>query len=250
MKQNYIRAFAIFASILMLTIVAVPMVAAEDEYESCLDATEICGETHAEIKELFTELDIAIANYNQASKDGLPTYEYAEEIDAITKELAELGVEFELQRVIELEAVVESICPDEFEDLYEEINELLTELDTLILSHNEAYKAGNMGAVYEYGQEIDEIVQELGELGVHVEIEKNSLILLFILLVGGGAILGGAIGGAKYHVFIHVRGHDFCRKTFEIAIASGVISGLYVGARIFFKGKSAVIIIRRIINVI
>jgi hypothetical protein len=33
MKQNYIRMFAIFASILMLTVIAVPMVAAEDEYE-------------------------------------------------------------------------------------------------------------------------------------------------------------------------------------------------------------------------
>ena len=30
--------FAIFASILMLTIVAVPMVAAEDEYEYCDEA--------------------------------------------------------------------------------------------------------------------------------------------------------------------------------------------------------------------
>jgi hypothetical protein len=157
------------------------MVAAEDEYEPCLDTTEICDETHAEIKELFTELDIAIVNYNQASKNGLPTYEYAEEINAITKDLVELGIEFELQRVIELEAVVEPICPDEFEDLYEEINELLTELDALILSHNEAYKAGNMDAVYEYGQEIDEIVNELGGFGVPVEIERNSRIKNWIV---------------------------------------------------------------------
>ena len=211
--SKYIKQFAILASILMIAVIAIPMVAAETNYEyycdeaqssttditlsdfcgaeieiidglpfivfdtnykQCFDATEICDETYAEIKELFTELDIAIANYNQASKDELPTYEYAEEIDAITKELAKLGIEFELQRIIELEAVVDPICPDEFEDLYEEINELLTELDALILSHNEAYKAGDMDAVYEYGQEIDEIVQELGELGVYIGIEQNS----------------------------------------------------------------------------
>ena len=185
----------------MLTMIAVPMVAAEDDYESCLDVTEICDETHAEIKELFTELDIAIVNYNQASKNGLPTYEYAEEINAITKDLVELGIEFELQRVIELEAVVEPICPDEFEDLYEEINELLTELDALILSHNEAYKAGNMDAVLEYGQEIDGIVQELGKLGVPIEIERNSIILsttVFWIIVGGIVAIFGGISGVIY----------------------------------------------------
>ena len=37
-NNNYIRAFAIFTSMLMLTIVAVPMVAAEDEYEYCDEA--------------------------------------------------------------------------------------------------------------------------------------------------------------------------------------------------------------------
>jgi hypothetical protein len=64
MKQNYIRMFAIFASILMLTIVAVPMVAAEYEYcdEMQSPTTDItlydfCG---AEI-EIINEMPFIVA---------------------------------------------------------------------------------------------------------------------------------------------------------------------------------------------
>jgi len=191
MKTNYIRAFAIFASILMMSIIAVPMVAAEDEYETCLDATKICDETHAEIKELFTELDIAIANYNQASKDGLHTYEYAEEIDAITKELAELGKEVEIKKLLS------TIILNEDEKFCEEIDELLYKLEETVAAYNEAVKQRDTEAQIEYFKEIKEIVSELQTLGIDIEIIGNLAITvgLFIGAVKIGKLIKTGHGG-------------------------------------------------------
>ena len=180
MKNNYIRMFAIFASILMVSIVAVPMVAAEDDYESCLDATEICDETHVEIKELFTELDIAIANYNQASKNGLPTYEYAEEINAITKELAELGAKIEVKELLLLDIAILY----ENEDLCEKINELIYELKELVTAYNEVVKQGDSEAQVEYFKEIEKLVSELQTLGIDIEIIGNLVITKTIIIAG------------------------------------------------------------------
>ena len=175
MKTNYIRAFAIFASILMVSIVAIPMIAAEDEYETCLDATKICDETHAEIKELFTELDIAIANYNQASKDGLHTYEYAEEINTILKEFESYGAEIEELLLLDV------VIPYENEKLCKEIIELIYELEETIVTYNEAAKQGDTETQAEYFKKIGEMMSELQALGMNIEITGNFVITKTIL---------------------------------------------------------------------
>jgi len=163
--SKYIKQFAILASILMIAVIAIPMVAAETDYETYLDATEICDEAYeydviyeCDETQLLTTMNITLYDLDGAEIEiinGMPFIVaeiedgYIHKIQLYLSDSKDMMIEGEKITIeidgnyllIPTEYGIERTCISEFDVkivdekliLVHEINPAITSITTLIL---------------------------------------------------------------------------------------------------------------------